>query len=210
MTLAKAGNDRQLQIRANALAADEKKILGEGQRALLLLREEGTSAAFPESLSHIIGDMQTVIDRLTKADVGKLTLGIEEDIVSSLEELVAAMSEIKKENNDRKQKQPQSPGGQPQGPQGEQPLVSQLAEMRLIKTLQLRVNKRTQTLAEVLKDPNDIVGQAEAADIQKQLQELADRQANIKQVTRDIVTARTSNEPPPSVAQALLPGHSCL
>ncbi len=159
------------------------------KRALLLLREEGTSAAFPESLSHIISDMQKVYDRLSKADVGKLTIGIEEDIVSSLEELVAAMSEIKKENKDRKDKQAQSPGGQ-QGQPGEQPLVNQLAEMRLIKTLQIRINKRTQKLSEVLKDPNDVVGQADAEDIQSQLRELAERQASIKQVTRDIVIGK--------------------
>lgn len=183
------GNDRQVEIRANNLANDEKKIVGEAQRALLLLREEGTSAAFPESLSHIISDMQKVVERLTKADIGKLTIGIEEDIVSSLEELVAAMSEIKKENKERQEKQMQVPGQQ-QGQPGEQPLVNQLAEMRLIKTLQIRINKRTQTLAEVLKDPSDPVGQAEATEIQGQLRELAERQSSIKQVTRDIVTGK--------------------
>ncbi len=181
-------NDRQVEIRANNLANDEKKIVNEAQRALLLLREEGTSAAFPESLSHIITDMQKVVDRLAKADLGKLTISIEEDIVSSLEELVAAMSEIKKENKERKENQMQMPGQQ--GQPGEQPLVNQLAEMRLIKTLQLRINKRTQTLSEVLKDPTDVVGQAEAADIQGQLRELAERQASIKQVTRDIVIGK--------------------
>ncbi len=74
------GNDRQVEIRANNLANDEKKIINEAQRTLLLLREEGTSAAFPESLSHIISDMQKVAERLAKADVGKLTISIEEDI----------------------------------------------------------------------------------------------------------------------------------
>ncbi len=183
------GNDRQVEIRANNLANDEKKIINEAQRTLLLLREEGTSAAFPESLSHIISDMQKVAERLAKADVGKLTISIEEDIVSSLEELVEAMSEIKKENQDRKENPP--PAGQPpQGQPGEQPLVNQLAEMRLIRTLQLRINKRTQTLSELLKDPNDVVGQAEATDIQSQLRELADRQSSIKQVTRDIVIGK--------------------
>lgn len=181
-------NDRQVEIRSNNLSNDEKKIINEAQRALLLLREEGTSAAFPESLSHIISDMQKVVERLAKADVGKLTIGIEEDIVASLEELVAAMSEIKKENKERKENQMQAPGQQ--GQPGEQPLVNQLAEMRLIKTLQIRINKRTQTLAEVLKDPSDAVGQAEAEDIQGQLRELAERQSSIKQVTRDIVIGK--------------------
>ncbi|MCC6508515.1 MAG: hypothetical protein IT423_05375 [Pirellulaceae bacterium] len=187
--IAGGGTDRQVEIRASNLAGDERKILSEGQRALLLLRDEGTSAAFPEAMTQIIGDIQTVVDRLTKADIGKLTVSIEQEIVTSLEEMVAALAEVQKDKKQRKQ-QPPSPGQQPGGEPGEQPLVDQLAEMRLIKTLQLRINKRTQTLSEVLKDPNDVVGQADAEDIQTQLRELSQRQSSIKQVTRDIVTGK--------------------
>ncbi len=181
--------DRSIEIRAGNLAGDERKVLNEGQRALLLLREEGTSAAFPEAMSQILVDVQSIVDRLTKADIGKMTVAIEEEVVSSLEELVEALVAVQKEQ--KKRKENQSPQGQQQQQeQGEQPLVDQLAEMRLIKTLQMRVNKRTQTLSQVLKDPNDAVGQADAKDIQSQLRQLSERQASIMQVTRDIVVGK--------------------
>jgi hypothetical protein len=182
--------DRQVQIRASNLSVEERKILTEGQRALLLLREEGTSAAFPEAMSQVLIDVQSVVDRLAQADTGKLTVGIEKEIVSSLEEMVEALVAVQKDQKKRKE-QRQSPGQQPQGQQGEQPLVDQLAELRLIRTLQLRVNKRTQSLSEVLKDPSDVVGQAEAEDVNAQLRSLAERQASIQQVTRDIVVGKT-------------------
>ncbi|MGN6136933.1 MAG: hypothetical protein ACTHOU_20825 [Aureliella sp.] len=181
--------DRQVEIRASKLSVDERKILADGQRALLLLREEGTSAAFPEAMAQLLVDVQSVVDRLAKADTGKLTVAIEQEIVSSLEEMIEALVAVQKDQKKRKE-QRQSPGGQPGGQPGEQPLVDQLAEMRLIRTLQLRVNKRTQSLSEALKDPNDVVGQADAEDISGQLRSLAERQASIKQVTRDIVVGK--------------------
>jgi hypothetical protein len=140
-------------------------------------------------MAQLLVDVQSVVDRLAKADTGKLTVAIEQEIVSSLEEMIEALVAVQKDQKKRKE-QRQSPGGQPGGQPGEQPLVDQLAEMRLIRTLQLRVNKRTQSLSEALKDPNDVVGQADAEDISGQLRSLAERQASIKQVTRDIVVGK--------------------
>jgi hypothetical protein len=180
--------DRQVEIRASSLSLEERKVLAEGQRALLLLREEGTSAAFPEAMQQVLADVQSVVERLARADIGKLTVAIEQEIISSLEEMIEALVAVQK---DQKKRQEQRQQGQPQqGQPGDQPLVDQLAELRLIRTLQIRVNKRTQTLSEALRDPNDIVGQAEATDMLEQIRGLADRQSSIQQVTRDIVVGK--------------------
>ena len=71
-------------------------------------------------------------------------------------------------------------------PPGMQPLIDQLAELRLIRTLQLRVNKRTDTLSKMLTDPTDPVGQAGEQDLVDQLKELSKRQESIEQVTRNV------------------------
>ncbi|MFO1066752.1 MAG: hypothetical protein U0892_23075 [Pirellulales bacterium] len=180
--------DRQIEIRANALSLEERKVQTTGQQALLLLREEGTSAAFPEAMEQVLVDVQSVVDRLAKADIGKMTIALEEEITSSLEEMLGALEQVQKDQKKRKEQQQQQ-GGQ-QGNPGDQPLVDQLAELRLIRTLQVRVNKRTGTLSAALKDPDDVVGQAEARDLQSQLKSLGERQASIQQVTRDIVTGK--------------------
>jgi hypothetical protein len=182
--------DRQVEIKASNLSLEERKILAEGQRAQLLLREEGTSAAFPEAMGQVLVDVQNVVDRLARADVGKLTVGIEREIVSSLEEMIEALVAVQQDQKKRKERKPAQGQPQPGQQPGEQPLVDQLAELRLIRTLQLRVNKRTQSLSEMLQDPNDAVGQAGADDILGQLRGLAERQASIKQVTRDIVVGK--------------------
>ncbi len=188
--IAGAKADRQVEIRASNLSLDERKILAEGERAQLLLREEGSSVAFPEAITQVLDDVQMVVDRLSKADVGKMTIAIEQEIVSALEEMVAALAQVQKDQKERQQQNEQQPPQQPQAPPGEQPLVDKLAELRLIRTLQVRVNKRTNTLSELLKDPNDPIGQAEAEEILQQIRELAQRQSSVQRVTRDIVVGK--------------------
>ena len=177
---------RQIEIRASKLAGEERKILNEGERAFLLLREEGSSAAFPEAMEQVNTDIGNVAERLARADIGKLTTTIEQEIISSLEEMVAALVQVQKEQKEKKQKE--QPGQPPQGEPGEQPLVDKLAELRLIRTLQVRINNRTNTLSQMLDDPADVVGQVTAAEVLGEVKALAKRQASIQQVARDIVT----------------------
>lgn len=181
--------DRQILARASLLARDQQKVAAEGERALLLLKEEGSSAAFPEALVQVNRDSASVANRLDSGDVGKVTLVIQADIVQALEEMVEALAKIKKENEEKKQQrqQQQQQGGGQQDP-SQQPLINKLAELRLIRTLQVRVNKRTSTLSQMLDNPTDPIGQAKAKDLMEQLQDLGKRQDNIESVTRKVAT----------------------
>ncbi len=181
--------DRQILARASLLARDQQKVAAEGERALLLLKEEGSSAAFPEALVQVNRDSATIANRLDSGDVGKVTLVIQADIVQALEEMVEALAKIKKENEEKKQqRQQQQQQGGGQQDQSQQPLINKLAELRLIRTLQVRVNKRTTTLSQMLDNPTDPVGQAKAKDLMEQLQDLGKRQDNIESVTRKVAT----------------------
>lgn len=181
--------DRQILARASLLARDQQKVAAEGERALLLLKEEGSSAAFPEALVQVNRDSASVANRLDSGDVGKVTLVIQADIVQALEEMVEALAKIKKENEEKKQqRQQQQQQGGGQQDQSQQPLINKLAELRLIRTLQVRVNKRTSTLSQMLDNPTDPVGQAKAKDLMEQLQDLGKRQDNIESVTRKVAT----------------------
>jgi hypothetical protein len=70
-------------------------------------------------------------------------------------------------------------------------LVDNLAELRLLKTLQLRVNRRTQSLAQRLDKIEDTLGQVEDADSRAEMEELATRQQKIYEVTREILLKAT-------------------
>ena len=65
-----------------------------------------------------------------------------------------------------------------------------LAELKMIRSLQLRVNRRTKRFARMLSDPDKPLAQAEDGDLQTALQKLADREAKIQRITRDIVLGK--------------------
>ena len=65
-----------------------------------------------------------------------------------------------------------------------------LAELRLIKALQLRVNKRTNRYAQLLGDIDDPVGQAEDQELVEALEKLSEREQRIFRTTRDIVLGK--------------------
>jgi hypothetical protein len=64
-------------------------------------------------------------------------------------------------------------------------LVDTLAELRMIRALQMRVNVRTERYAQMTKTE-----QADKPDLLEALKRLAEREARIHQVTRDIVVGR--------------------
>ncbi len=179
------GDERrgQLIVRSGKLSLEERRILGEADKALLLLRDEGSSVAFPEAVEQMREDMEQVVNRLAEADVDLLTLALEEDIIAALEEIVAALQQAQQDAEQRRQ---QSPPPQSMSPE-DMPLVDAIAELKMIRALQVRVNKRTQTYANLLADPEHQVGQATDQDVLESLTQLAEREERIRQITRDII-----------------------
>ncbi len=175
-------------VQAGKLSFDEQKISLEAQKALTLLLEEGSSVAFPATVEQMQEDMDQVTRRLGDAKIDELTIGIEEDIIASLEEIIEALQQAQQDLEEKKQQQQQQQQQQ-QGEQ-EQPLVDQIAELKMIRALQERVNKRTNRYARLLTDDADPVGQADGAELIDALKQLSGRQQEIHRITRDIVVGK--------------------
>lgn len=182
-----ADRGREVDIAAGKLAVDQRKIALEADKAYNLLLEEGSSIAFPESVEQMRIDMEQVADRLSQTKLDPLTIGIEEEIVTALNEMIAALDKAQKDMEDHK-KPPPPPG--PAGEPPETPLVDKIAELKMIKALQLRVNERTAKYAKMLAEPDDLVGQATDSDLQDAIEKLGGRQSKLHQITRDIVLGR--------------------
>ena len=172
--------EHELEIASGRLARKETLIVREADRALLLLREDGTSTAFPEAIEQARDDMQSIAERLRETRVDLITQGLEEDVIAALEETLAALQQALKDLREQKG-QPQP--GQGQSQPGEKPLVDQLAELRMIRSLQVRVNKRTQQYGAMIEGE-----QAEETDLLEALDGLALRQQKIFQATRELNT----------------------
>ena len=165
---------------AAELSRDETEIVTEADRALRLLREEGSSAAFPEAVSQARDSMRQVAGRLAEADVGKTTQLVETMIVDALEELIVA---LQKELDDKQKQKAEQQQSQPMTPQ-QQALVDRLAELKLIRSLQQQVNRMTRQFDESTQ------GQDLSEADRQFAADLARRQERIQQITYEMSTNR--------------------
>jgi DNA repair exonuclease SbcCD ATPase subunit len=179
--------DRQLEIQASKLSTEQLKVAMEGQRAMLLLKDEGSSQAFPEALEQVIADAQLVVNRLVASDVSVSTQSIQDEILGALDEMIESLQEVQKKRDEKKQQNQRQGPSDSGGQQQEESLVGKIAELRLIKTLQMRVNRRTGRLADESNQGEDLIGQVTDSRLQEELRELAKRQEKIQSVTRDIL-----------------------
>jgi hypothetical protein len=163
-------------IESGRLSAKEAEIDLEAEKAMALLKEDGSTAAFPEALSEVRLDVRQVVQRLSEYRVDKITQGIEEDVIAQLEEMLKALQKAIKEADKRRQGNP--PQGQPQDP----PLVDVLGELKMIRSLLVRVNSRTQRYSKLIGEGE----QATQNDLVEAIRRLAEREQRVFQVTRDL------------------------
>jgi len=180
------GNNDKKPTRANtqdaiALSDEEKKIVFEASKAIEMLEAEGSAVAFHEVFQQVREDMKHVERRLGATDAGKVTQNIEEDIIDTLQEMIKALEKAKQDLQNKKPKDG-DPKSQPP-PNQDQKLLDKIAELKMIRAMQIRVNKRTEMYGrefegEVPNDPN----------VQREIRNLAERQERIVDVTRKIAS----------------------
>ncbi|MBY0528486.1 MAG: hypothetical protein K2R98_34160 [Gemmataceae bacterium] len=161
-----------------ALATREGSIIGEADRAIQMIKEEGSAVAFLEVFQQVRQDMAIVELRLGKTDAGQLTQTIEQDIIDTLKEMIEV---LKKAQN--------PPGGgtnpKPPDPADAGKLLSPLAELIMIRSMQAKINTRTETVSKRFEGE-----EPDSPDLRKDLRDLSDRQLRIQRVTRDIFTEK--------------------
>jgi hypothetical protein len=168
--------NRQNQQDSLKLSDDEKAIVLEASKAIQILEDEGSAVAFPEVFVQVRDDMRSVQRRLEVVDAGKITQVTEEDIISTLRDMIKALEKAKQDLQQSKGKPGQS------NPNQDQKLLDQIAELKMIRAMQIRVNARTKLFGrqyegEQAADPN----------LRRDVLNLADRQNRIFEVTNRIV-----------------------
>jgi hypothetical protein len=170
--------------RAKELADAEEKISKEIAAARKLLERE--AVAFPEVFDPVARDIQAVQARLSKADTGKVTVALQNDINTSRKELIGATRKAQKDSLDRAK----GKAGQQAGPER----AAMLAELKLIHALQRRINVRTQLYGKQYAG-EQVPAPAMAPDartrelfatLRAELGELGARQGQVASVTRNL------------------------
>jgi len=155
------------------LTAEERALSQQAAVCVHILSEEGTTIAFPRIVEQIEEDMSASADRLTALSVGPLTQGLQRDIVDALEQLLEAVKKMQQENEQQDPSQ--------QGQNGPQPLLPTSAELKLLRSSQVRVNTRTAAIEaerEAATESSEV--------IERSLQATAVRQSQCAHIAKEI------------------------
>ena len=85
------------EIDTGRLSNREAEIVAEVDKALSLLRQEGSSVAMPEAVQQVRDDMQQLVHRLAEGKTEVLTQNIETDVIKALEEIIEALKKAQKD-----------------------------------------------------------------------------------------------------------------
>ncbi|MCX7701750.1 MAG: hypothetical protein N2039_12810 [Gemmataceae bacterium] len=163
------------------LSSREAEIVREANRTLQLMTAEGSAVAFALSLEMVRDDMKVIEQRLDRYDVGEFTQQIEQDVIDALKEMIEALKK-KRQELQQNRNNPSRPNNNPPPPQR---LLDLLAELRLIRSQQLQINKRTIDYARHYQGE-----QADDPVIQKELEAIAKRQVKIEEMLKKIATGK--------------------
>ena len=124
--------------------------------------------------------MHEVAERLARSDLSAGTKRILDDIITQLEEILAAV-EKKRQENQKQNDQEQQPQEQQEGPQ---PLLPTSAELKLMRSSELRLMERMpEETIPAGDDPTQAHASADAQRAQT-TRDLADRQRQLADLAR--------------------------
>lgn len=169
--------NRENKQDALRLSDNEGDIVVEARKAIEVLEAEGSAVAFPEVFQQVRDDMVHVQRRLGVSDVGEVTQTIEQDIIDSLKEMIEALKKAKQDLENKKS----NPSPPNQSPPQDSKLLELIQELKLIRSLQVRVNTRTITYGRMYQAKEG--EQTSDPNIRRELTNLSERQERIYEVT---------------------------
>jgi hypothetical protein len=163
------------QLKCAELGERQAKLAEAANTCVRLLEEDGTTVVFPRVMAQLAEEMQDLAVRLAGQDVGRLTIMVQEDVLTALTELLESLKRLREEQ----QNQQRGGGGGAPGGSGA-PLVPTSAELKMLKRSQLRVNRVTRAGAEAPAD-----GEAPTA-VEQLLKDAAADQAELVELAREL------------------------
>lgn len=174
--LAEVGREawkRSDQLELAELAEKQRWVGTEAGRALRILEEEGSTVVFPQVVEQVRDDAQDAGERLAAADVGRQVQLTQREIETALRELIDAVKKMQEENERRDRE------GEGGGQSGNEPLLPGSAELKLLRSCQLRVNAWTQEIETDRVRPDVAV-----QDIESRVKKLDQRQKHVDKMAR--------------------------
>ena len=173
----------QYYSRCRELAQLQSELTQECAQTVNLLREDGSSVSILLAVEDIEADMGSVTGWLQESKVTELTQSVQTDILESLRQLIEATQQEMQEMKEHEQQQNQNQESR------EKPgLVKLMAEIRMLRTLQLQVNRRTKQVDGLMQS----VTTEDQPALRKQLHDLAVRQQRLIGTAKELAKLNDS------------------
>ncbi|MEE8170280.1 MAG: hypothetical protein V3T70_07010, partial [Phycisphaerae bacterium] len=170
---------RSDQLALAETADHQQWVAQEAGRSSRILTEEGTTIVFPELVAGIQEDAAAAADRLAMADTGDSVRAIQLDVAETLKEMLDSVE----------QRREQMAGGGGEGESGETEIVllPPSAELKMLRSRQLRVNRATRLMEErrVLPDTN-------FDELEQDMRRTAARQAALARLAKSLDESRAA------------------
>lgn len=163
------------QLALAEMAQTQRSVMGECENVLAILSDEGSTLVLPDLVKQLSSDLNSSAARLDALDVGAESMAVLDDVIEVLKEIVGAIDEKQKEMQEEQDQSDQQQQGMNKD-QGD-PLLPGSAELKLLRSSQARINRRTAVLREAAANLP-----ADAA--KSRFAELADRQRQLAEMTR--------------------------
>jgi len=174
-------DSRAVRIAAAQLATKQGEVGAAAEQALRLVRADGSSLVFDDALSQTINDIRAAESRLRAARLDGTTLALERLVADALAAMIAAVDQSLDELEQRQQENQQGPsGGAPPG--GDQSLVSRIAELRMIRSIQARLMRQTEVWHAAAQ-----AGEAPRGEVTEKLEQLAAEQARLARSAASLI-----------------------
>lgn len=164
---------RSDQLELAELSRKQKWVGDQADQTLQILVEEGTTVVFPQIIEQIRDDGREVAGKIASADVGPTVQAAQAELEQAIRDLLGA---VKKMQEELQQQDQQGGGGG-----GNQPLLPGSAELKLLRSCQLRVNSSTEAL-----QSDKLRPEVPSADIISRLEKLEKRQEEVSKMAKEL------------------------
>ncbi|HRW52498.1 MAG TPA: hypothetical protein P5081_06390 [Phycisphaerae bacterium] len=164
---------RSDQLELAELSEKQRWVGDEADEAMFLLTEEGSTVVLPPLLQEVRDDARDVADRLAAAQADATTRMLQEELEAILRDMIDA---VKKQQEELEQG-----GGGGGGSDGNPPLLPGSAELKLLRSCQLRINKATESMHDRIDSGAD-----DAASIQSAIEHLSIKQDKVAEMAKSM------------------------
>jgi hypothetical protein len=162
---------RQVLNTVVGLSKSEEQIMQVGENLVAMVEETEFGIALPAALRAVVEEMDEVKSHLAAGEATSEVVEAERQIEADLKALLEAMKQLPAQGNGKQQR-----GG---GQDRQRELNRILAELKMIRILQQRVNRETEQTDHTRSDDEKKI----TSDLQHKIQTLHDRQQDIYDVT---------------------------